>query len=243
MLKDSLKMDKLREQYKAIYGNDVPNRYKNNENWIKAKIEEKKFDPVVAPEPEVARVIDPMDDIDITKPEVNVAPVNAVAPRIVANTPTEVVQTSMASSRDSYEGIQAFHGFSHNEAFLGQLERYKLNDREKAVVDKFINNKTNDTELNNLNYVLFKDWVKPIIEMHGLTSSDIIDEETLTGKIYESYMSFEKTKVDEDGNLINITPEIQANIMAKSKEEAQKVASHNTMLKNDLKRKDKKWSK
>lgn len=227
-------MTNKNDLYKAKFGKDIPNRYKNDNAWI-----DEKLGLTNEPTQETVELAatEPLDEINIEKEEPNVAPVVVKQEVKKTENVTATVNDVMSSHRDSYEGIQAFHGFTNNEAFMGDLDRYPLNAREKEIIATYINNKTQKTELSNLNYGLFKDWVKPVIEKHGLTSNDILSEDTLENKIYESYLAMEKKKGED------ITPAIQADLLAKSKQEAQTVISHNTMLKNDLKRKDKQWLK
>ncbi len=179
------------ELYKAKFGKDIPNRYKNDQAWIDEKLG---LNNIPTEETVELAATDPLDEINIEKEMPQAAPVVVQQEVKKAENVTKTVNDAMSSHKDSYEGIQAFHGFTNNEAFMGELDRFPLNEREKEIISTYINNKTQKTELSNLNYGLFKDWVKPVIEKHGLTSTDILSEDTLADKIYSSYLAMEKGK-------------------------------------------------
>ncbi len=234
-------LNQLQLQYEAKFGKKVPPRYKNDAEWIQNKLVESEV-PSVDPVEDVVSVTDVIlsqdivsepIEIDIEKPE----PVSIISPKPVeekklADVVMQTVTDHLSSSKESYQGIQAFHGFTDKEAFLSQLDKYNLNEREKIIVANYVQNKTTWPVLWNLNASLFKDWVRPIVERHWLTTIDMLSEDTLESKIYTSYLAAEKVKGE------NITPEIQAEILVKAKKETEIIISHNLMLKNDLQRKN-----
>lgn len=220
-------MTSKQELYFQKFGKEIPNRYKNDEQWIDAKLAD--GEPTATPEPEIEISIDKEEPkpVVVEKPVVVAKPVNNV---------TATVNDKLSNTRESYEAIQNFYGFTNNEAFMGNLDKYKLNEREADIVSRFVGSKTQGAQLGNLSYTMFKDWVKPIIEKHWLTGAEILDEANLEKRIYTSLLAGMKTKKDD------ITAADQAQLLAEAKADADKVKSHTKMMKESLQKKDKQWS-
>lgn len=77
--------------------------------------------------------------------------------------------------RLSYEKIQHFYGFSNDEAYKGELEKYKLQPQEQIIVDSLFKISKKSENAVSINIGLMPDWVKPIVEKYGLTSEIMND--------------------------------------------------------------------
>jgi len=235
--------NQLHAAYEAKFGKKVSARYKNDDERIKSKLEHiedavEKLDDNVGQLDEIERdkietMSNDLDRMVLTNEaaakteEISIEkempkPVNVVAPQpkvatrtnLEANTAAiSTVNNNLINSRDSYDRIQAWYGFTKQEAFLGDLSKYKLTEKEALVVSQFVQNQTKLGVLSNLNMAMFPDWVKPIIERHGLTTNDILSADTLDDKIMSSYLSQAKALKQDIG------PKEQADLQAKAKGE------------------------
>lgn len=248
----------LHEAYEAKFNKKVSARYKNDDERIKSKLEnieeavqQLENDTNSLDEIERAKIQDISNDLDrmvqtneselsIEKPEPTKPGITAPAPRVATTKNVDnfetisTVNNNLINSRDSYDRIQAWYGFTKQEAFIGDLARYGLNPKELQVVGEYVQNKTKLGVLSNLNMAMFPDWVKPIVERHGLTTNDILSADTLDKKIYDSYLNQARQVKDA-----NIDIKQQADIQAMAKGEADNIRNYIKMLQNDLKRKQK----
>lgn len=228
----------LHAAYEAKYGKKVSARYKNDDMWIKSKLEELKED-IAELEEAIEPQVEVKEEISIEKETPKEVVIEKPQPRIAttktleANQAISTVNNNLINSRDSYDRIQAWYGFTKQEAFLGDLEKYKLSEKEALVVSQYVQNQTKIGVLSNLNMAMFPDWVKPIVERHGLTTNDILSADTLDSKIMSSYLSQAKSLKQDIG------PKEQADLQAKAKAEWDNVRNYIRMLQNDLKRKQK----
>lgn len=177
----------LHAKYEELTGNKVPRNKSNDEEWLKAQIEDlEKTEEAV----EKGEFVDKREEV---QEEVETQSVEAVKEEV-----NEDGEKIHESREKTVKEIIEFYGISLVELKIQgsqYLDKFGLGSKERLAVEahaRVVHRE--DRKKMTLNKAFFPKNVTAIVDKYGLTGDEIQDFDTLESKIMDDYVEEKDTK-------------------------------------------------